>query len=339
MMVIFILGTLGNIVSLIVMLRPTMRTSSSAFYLSSLAVADTVVLLVGCLRRWVFEVFGEDLLNESAAACYSLNFLQYWSFDVAVWILVAMTIDRVIVVMAPLKSHLYATKKRASIALVSLMILCAIINCHLFATTYLKESPGGNICTARAEYDDFFEHIWSWLDASIYSFIPFTVLLILNIIIILSMSRADRRKRQMTNRLHTPRSKADRRGAINPRKMTVMLLSVTSVFILLTAPSMGLMIVRKRGELYFDFTNYRDVAKYTLIRQIARILLYLNHGINFFLYCITGTKFRRELASLLRCQSSKERRRELNMRSSMASIPTSTTAAPSYSRCASQQSN
>jgi len=40
---------------------------------------------------------------------------------------------------------------------------------------------------------------------------------------------------------------------------------------------------------------------YLLIKIICFLLMYVNHAINFYLYCLTGKRFRRELASMLNC--------------------------------------
>ena len=315
MIIIFILGTVGNLLSFAVMVQRNMRASSTAFYMASLALADTVVLLVGCLRRWVVEMFEVDLLNESPAACYIVNFLQYWSFDVAVWILVIMTMDRVVVVTSPLKAQVYATRRRAAIALIIVLTACAGINLHFFFTTEYSD----NVCTAKKKHLEFFNSIWSWIDATVYSFLPFVLLLVMNVVIIVFMGQADRRKRNMTNQFKIKRSE-EQRNTINSRKLTIMLLSITCAFIILTAPSMVINILREKGQPYFNLDNPKDMAKYILTRQVSRILLYLNHSINFFLYCITGSKFRRELSAMLQCLSARERHRKKTLRMSVASI-------------------
>lgn len=321
---------MGNLLSFAVMVQRTMRASSTAFYMASLALADSVVLLVGCLRRWVIEVFEVDLLNESPAACYIVNFLQYWSFDVAVWILVIMTMDRVFVVTSPLKAQVYATRRRAAIALTIVMIVCGGVNLHFFFTTTYKE----NVCAAKEEHMDFFKHTWSWVDATVYSFLPFILLLIMNIIIIVALAQADSKKRKMTNHFKVKRSQ-EQRNAINSHRLTIMLLTITCAFILLTAPAMVIHILREKGQPYFNLNQPTDMAKYILTRQISRILLYTNHSINFFLYCVTGTKFRRELAAMLRCQGGRARYRQRTLRASVGSIADATMTNLGYSTSAS----
>jgi len=38
-----------------------------------------------------------------------------------------------------------------------------------------------------------------------------------------------------------------------------------------------------------------------LVKTICFLMMYVNHAINFYLYCLTGKRFRKELAAMLVC--------------------------------------
>ena len=42
-------------------------------------------------------------------------------------------------------------------------------------------------------------------------------------------------------------------------------------------------------------------SRYLLVKTICFLLMYVNHAINFYLYCLTGKRFRRELTAMLKC--------------------------------------
>ena len=46
-------------------------------------------------------------------------------------------------------------------------------------------------------------------------------------------------------------------------------------------------------------SDFAVLSKFILIRTITELLMYLNHSMNFFLYCATGKKFRQQLFLLL----------------------------------------
>ena len=77
----------------------------------------------------------------------------------------------------------------------------------------------------------------------------------------------------------------------------VMLIFVSFALLILTLP------------LYFRYavfvlvdvaTSPKDYAKYFLISNFTRTLFFTNNAINFFLYCIGGSKFRQDLAAKFR---------------------------------------
>ncbi len=51
--VLIIIGTVGNLLSAVVMLRQNLRKCTTSLYLLVLAVVDTLVLYTGLLRHWI----------------------------------------------------------------------------------------------------------------------------------------------------------------------------------------------------------------------------------------------------------------------------------------------
>ena len=54
----FLLGSVGNVLSLIVLCHKNMRQTSTYVYLGALAVFDQLVLLSGLLRFWMEKLLG-----------------------------------------------------------------------------------------------------------------------------------------------------------------------------------------------------------------------------------------------------------------------------------------
>ena len=71
---------------------------------------------------------------------------------------------------------------------------------------------------------------------------------------------------------------------------------VSCIFILLTLPIMLFIVIDKidfeRPSL-IERTNCKSV-----VWAFVNLFMYVNHSINFVLYCLTGSKFRTELATL-----------------------------------------
>lgn len=89
------LGTVTNLLTIVVMTRRTMISSTTCFYFALLAVSDLLVLYSTCLRRLLYVVNDhEDVYIWSVWSCRFIDFFSYFSFDLSSWILTAMTIDR-----------------------------------------------------------------------------------------------------------------------------------------------------------------------------------------------------------------------------------------------------
>ncbi|XP_060578208.1 uncharacterized protein LOC132735284 [Ruditapes philippinarum] len=79
--------------------------------------------------------------------------------------------------------------------------------------------------------------------------------------------------------------------------LTVMLLTVNGVFLITTSPIMVFLI----GQTYwFSDETQEEIAWQNFWWAVVNILQYINNSIHFFLYCLTGQRFRKELRVMLR---------------------------------------
>ncbi|XP_071086120.1 cysteinyl leukotriene receptor 1-like [Haliotis cracherodii] len=335
-----LIGTFGSLLSVIVLCRKRMRTSTTMFYLAVLAVTDVFVLYTGLLRYWLNYTFDEDIRIDSDFSCKFHIFLVYVSLDFAAWILVALTVDRCLFVFAPFKARKYCTLRRARITAAAMLGFLMVINVH-FAWSY-GLSPrtifgeGVDCDAANDDMKEFVTVIWPWIDLFIVCFVPFTIMIICNVIIIrklaISASKIRRhtvseRERyqhelkstnqnaqhistshgqskhpkisvistQSNNNNNNNNTKA-RSACPKSSHLTVMLLSVNCLFLLLTSPIVVYMI---------GFGTWREdpdpqtEARLHLSWCLVNLLQYTNNAAHFFLYCLTGPRFRRELLRMM----------------------------------------
>lgn len=306
------LGTVGNILSFLVMLRRTMIITPTCFYMAILAISDTVILYVDCLRKWVFIVYGEDAWNLNTAACRICYYLSYSSFHYSVWIIVAMTMERFFAIRYPLKFLTVGSVKKTKIACLVILILVLLLNC-IFTWSIKLDSKGH--CVPEADYYDFHSNVVPWIDAVFYSFLPFAILITFNVLIICSFRKAKQRQKTLHGGNIPNKSTTHPRTSINHR-MTAMLLSVTFSFIILTAPKAILLSIRHEvfKFLKYELLDLPEIALYSLISRIADLCIYTNHAINILLYCVTGQRFRKEMRQMFTCH--RTRRKSLSIFSS-----------------------
>ncbi len=184
--IMMIFGLIGNCLSFAVLSRKVRQPSPTYLYLSVLAVVDTIALYVPCMRGWLVHVTQYDLMVLMGCSWY---FIVYFSFaNISVYIIFNMAVDRFIYVMFPFAAKTICTHKRAVLGMAGTSLLQFLFNLHypwaLQVTTIADDNQTIQTCTPSPGYKHWMNKVWPYLDLGIYSFIPFTVLTIINFMII-----------------------------------------------------------------------------------------------------------------------------------------------------------
>lgn len=301
--VIFVVGVCGNALIVAVMTQSRMRGSSTGVYLTAMAVADSMVLVTGIVPEWL-EAAGTVVLKEwHQAACKIEKFLFYTSADTAVWFLVIFTVDRFIAISFPLKKTNFCRSSRAKLSCTVTLVIATLKNVHVVGTrgTQYRIPPANETdvaveaaaavlvsnCgkpTAACEY--FEDFIRPWIAFAVVSVLPFCIILLCNIFIIAALLRV----RQLRTE-HSITSTSDR----SLLQMTAMCLSASFCFLICVTPSIVLLI----GKPYWRDANE---SAYEIAKVVNNQLVFVNHSVNFFLYCVTGRRFRNAISSVFRCR-------------------------------------
>ena len=306
-MIFVFVGTFGNLLSLIVLLRPRMRTKSTFAFLTVLAVADTAVLYFMPFRIWV-GILSEDKFMTHAHVCKFITYTGYVFSEFSAGILVLVTIERFIVVQDPLAGPLMCSVRRAYAAMAVLLAALMSIHMHLFWTVDVSvvelHNHNISICSAAAGHELLIEKVWPWVDILLYSLIPFGGIMTLNALIIRKTHAAGKSRQQLRVPIRrlTSLSKDE-----DTTRLTFMLLTLTFTFLVTTIPLCICSIVTALRLPYTTTHNpktHEELAQQELARAVTQVLMFANHSMNFFLYCLTGNKFRQELRQLLCCGES-----------------------------------
>ena len=245
---------------------------------------------------------------------------QYWYCTLAITILfsstlcstlliLSMTFDRFYSIIKPHKAASFNTVKRAKTTIACVVIFSIIYNLpHLFISSNENWQclPYG---TAMGKtYGEFYY----WLSFVINYALPFVLLLAMNNVIIHKL-----RTRSKATNIKTVSDAVNSKFAKSKnsdRQVFAILLLVTFGFLILTTPAHLLFLFIM---LVNFFASPRIFAGYYLFYNVAQKLYYTNHGINFFLYVISGRKFRTDLIRLF---INKERSSEVSHSLSTESI-------------------
>lgn len=306
--VLLVLGTVGNLLSFVIMAKNMLKISTYS-YLAVLAIMDLLVLYIGLLRMWVGN-FSMDIQQYSNFLCKSVAFLGYVSSVTSVWLIIAVTIERFIAVKFPLRAPRMCNVTRARIVIIAVVVAICCLNSHILWTVELRYKGHNETLTPECEASEshtvLVKEVWPWVDAAVYSFVPFVIITILNVLIVRQVLSARERRSKLQNMELTTnflRSKGShKRPNESSKKLTCMLLAVSFTFLLTTLPMNMLQIVSAffgADSESADPQAYRKrYAQLTLARTVAELLMYVNHSVNFFLYCATGRKFRKQVKDM-----------------------------------------
>lgn len=298
-----VIGTFGNVFAFLILRNKTMTRQSTNLFLAALAVTDSVVLYLGLLRKWLEVLINVDFQSKSVWLCKGISVLAYANSQFSVWLIIAVTIERYIVVSQPLHASRFCNLTRAKRVITLLGVIFFLLNLHfLWTVTLVKKSKGGVMkseCDAVPQFTFLVTVVWPWIDAVLYALLPFLLIVIFNALIIVQTVRAttwrdDAQKGPMIN--------MEKRKAYkdNNVKLTVMLLSVSFTFLISTFPMAIAMVFHeawRREDL--NQVPMEVVVQRQLIRTIAEMLMFFNHSINFYLYCALGQKFRNQVMKTL----------------------------------------
>ena len=288
---IILIATVGNTLTLCVLRRLRFSASSIDIYLITVAVLSTVGVYLGLGRRWGMQVFRYDVYSVNDWTCKLGTWVFQSSAVTSCWVLVAMTIHRAGSVAFPHKVKSVCTGGRIEVVIAGLLVLAALYHGHIL---YGLGIVGGKYCGFPSEsYRAFLRDTWATVDLIAYSFLPFFLLVVSNVILVRHLlASVAATKTQLTSDMSDHHVTARRRQA-SSTTVTVIAMSVS--LLLLSGP---LVIFNVIHDPRWNSSVTQDPAQKTT-RLVLFMIASLGFGNNFFLYCLTGTRFRQGLKRLV----------------------------------------
>jgi hypothetical protein len=302
-------GTVGNLLSVYVVLRSKLRRQSTFIYLAFLSIIDLIVLYTFSINFIFHAWFNIDLQKVSLFACKIYSFSIYYFPQASAWILTAVSIDRVFALTRGIRKTRKIRLTYFILLIIFLILFLLNIQFLFYNNTYkLPEEINNNNtniiyrivdtdmdinvvqCSSENidEYKEFYENIWVYIDGIVNVYLPFTLMFLCSTIIFLNVLRTMNNANNSNKRLVA-------------KSLSTMLLSINTMFVLLTGPIVIYLMFEKRRSYQCDI---KIKAKYKMIKLFFIILMNLNHTGNILVYCLTGTEFRTQLFYVI-CKNKK----------------------------------
>ena len=289
---ILLFGTFGNVMTVIILRRLRSGWSAMNVYLTALALSDTAMLYSGALPMWARKVLDYDVYASHVSVCKLVIWVMNTTAALSAWLLVALTVQRGASVGWPHRVNVICTHRRSVVTIVVITAVCSLLYIHTVYGFELVKFENGTAwrCTfGSTDYQLFYVSTWVRIDMFIYSVLPCVCLIVCNTFLgwklAVAMKEAKEKfsigRKDLTDNRHKKASSA-----------TITIIIVSAAFVVITVP------LTAYNAFFFGYAS-SDIDFF--LYDFFFVFGMTNFAWNFYLYCLSGSKFREEFKSMFSC--------------------------------------
>ena len=288
--VILLFGTFGNVMTVIILRRLRSGWSAMNIYLNALALSDTAMLYCVALPAWARKVMDYDVYASHVIACklavWGMNFASISS----AWLLVALTAQRAASVVWPHHVSFICTRHKSIVIIIIIAFVCGVLQSHMLYGFGLVKTENGTTerCTfSSTAYQEFYVDVWIKVNTILYSLLPCVCLIVSNVILGWKLAVAMKQAREKLSIRSEDRKDSRQKKASS---VTVTIITVSVAFVIITVPFMiycSMFYIIASSEIHFFLYDF------------LFIIGLFNFAWNFYLYCLTGSRFRDEFKKIM----------------------------------------
>lgn len=302
-------GLASNLLSAILFSTIRPRKQSYAHYFIGLVISDSFFLL-SLFYVWIkhYRGLGGGI---SGFWCQAVTYVNSIAGFLSVWMVVAISVDRLLYVCLPYRRSVLGTLHRARIVILGLLCLAVPVFLNLSILAGVAETEFGQMCLRLVTYESSIE-IFVFIDAIINFFIPHFTIIVVNLITgavilksrIIAQREDDVRVYFDTSDLRDEdQSIAHQQHRISDDiSQTISAIIFGLLFLALTFPAQALQLTvttsGRHRKLYSS-----DVATYA-VYQLLLVLWYTRLGTTFLVQFACNRLFRRQFFALFRNRKS-----------------------------------
>lgn len=301
--VISLLGLVGNATSLVVLLVIGMQSSSGRIKrvarhgLMALALSDALVcttaLPVGIVDHFpistsfdfstVYAAYGEALMSIFITS--------------STWITVTMSAGRYFAICSPFRARNAIRDSNAKRCVVAIGVFSLLTNVPRFWWMSIESFDcAGHLFYFRwfgvlgLENDTAVGKIYFWLYSVLVIFLPLVLLLISSACLVRKLRQSTSIRFDAGSGLASTSSSSSSSQCISSRdfQITVTLITIATIHVLLVSPA--------------EVLSFLRIADRSGLQSVFNTMQVTNFTLNFLLYAVLNSSFRRTLLDLLRCR-------------------------------------
>lgn len=283
----FVFGTFGNLFNIIIFTRRSLRSNPCSLYFLVGSINNCYLISMPLITRYLGSAWNIDPSTTNNIWCKLRNFLIYPPLTLALWFTVLASIDRFLSSSynVRLRQMSNMSSARKSIIITTILVFLSYVHILIYFRT-VGNGRAMNCIIMPYEYIIFL----SFFAPIISCILPIVLMIIFGILMIINV-------RNVHNRL-VPHSNNERIECLrsNDRQLIVMLLFQVLVTTLLSIPYFALAIYNAIVVVILQYKlSTSGEAIYNFAYNLFRLLYYTNPIVTFYLYTLTGPKFRSEM--------------------------------------------
>lgn len=278
---IFVLGTIGNLFSIIAFCGRTLRKNPCASYLFSLAITNLNNMIFGLLLNYLNDAHGIDLITASLAFCRIRFLILHCSLVLSTWFIILAGFDRYFISSPNVHRRNHSSLKNARIEIIVAILISFILYAHILGLfTIVQTTPKATCYAQPGAYRVFYDFLFF----ATYSFTPPLIMIAVGLATLYNTRQVHRQIGITIHEAPTePNTSANRINQLHrrDRQFVKMLLIQLTFTVFLTLP----IAIQK---LYATFTD--SIAKTSdrilienFFTQFTRTLTHINSAISFYL--------------------------------------------------------
>ncbi|UJR13480.1 hypothetical protein I4U23_000494 [Adineta vaga] len=299
----FLFGLTFNCLSLLYFcVSRSFRNTTFRLYFSIIAILDTIRLF----EFLVFILFDKGYLKVTLTLCRSVFFTIMFTGQASIWLTVALAIEKCVIIWFPIKGRLCFTMTISKIVLI--FVLCLVFFANViyllptfFSHTYENMSIHTFMCvwhkgsqTSTNRYDQWKKHYLTFNTVFFYSIIPSIILLIVNWLILYSLSR----HRVNLSKIGSIDAKNVLKREKQFKEKTIQLV-LSSFFVIITISPRYILTMVNAFATNLSKTPLMPLYIYVNLNTVFRVLEMSNFSLNIIFAILSGQTSRLEIRKIL----------------------------------------
>ena len=318
--VLMVVGTIGNILSAVVLFKMCRKVLTTCLYLFVLSIIDLIVLYMRCGNEWIMHMANYNVQEKAQLAsnsvCKLYPFVINFALHLSIWLMVALATETTIVTLRPERLIRVCVSERAKAVILLIIVLLVCVNAHSFWTFNLieektGESPEPKMCTNLRQgqaNEEFRRVVWPIIDILVTDFFPYFT--VFSCTVIMVTRRVKHQGPNHRDTLNVWKSYQLDAPAAKDFQFTIIVLCVVYLLFMITKFALDIFLfLVEPGSLELVEYSLPFDAKIQLAKAISAVLHFSFLCCKFFVYVITSKRFREELRTMFTCRCCRRRPR------------------------------